>query len=230
MEPTPLGKGPQRKPDPIPLSPINEVFRVRIIGECEGQLTVNTFAYREFKTLAGNGSRAIMDALHIELVAANGFLDKYLACLSVDWVGTSIYIDVPTKTDIAPVAYGMVNKVGAGPVGHCPTTVSGVVHKLSTWKGRHGRGRVGLPAVPLAWVLGSKFDPLPVPAYQAFSDAIATALVDGTYDWRPGILGLDKRTFPADPAKWAYTWVDIGEGTYNPILGNVRRRRPGRGK
>ena len=222
--------GPQRVPDPIPDPPINEIFRLRLEGSIEGQLTVTTFHWREFKTLPANATRTQVDALFAEVTNPNGVLDLYEAATGADWSATRIIIDLPTQPKFAPVPYGLTARGGLGPVGHTPTTVAAVLHKLSTFKGRHGRGRVGIPAVPLAWVTGTTINAANQATYQALAGVFGTTLNDGTNEWRPGVLGLDKRTYPTTPEKWAFTWVDTVQGTLNPILGNIRRRRPGRGK
>ena len=221
---------PQRKPDPVPLPPINEIFRARVEGQIESQLTVNTFAWREDRTLPANGTRALIDALFAELTAVNGLLDIFYATVSSDWTASRVVIDLPTQPTMIPVPYSVIGRNGLGPAGHTPTTVSAVLHKRSTFKGRHGRGRIGVPGVPLQWVGGTRILDGNLATYQALANTFATVLNDGTNLWHPGVVGLDKTTFPTEPAKWALTWVDTVEGTVNPVLGNIRRRRPGRGK
>jgi hypothetical protein len=215
--------------DPVPPPPPNEVFRVRVHGDIEGQATVNTFTWRMASMGVGLATRADIDALATLIQQPGEFLDVMAAAISIDWGLTGFTIDLPTHTTLSPVEYDIPARSGGGPTGHCPTTVSAVLHKRSTFAGRHGRGRVGLPGVPLDWVTGTHIQAGFVSAYQTLANTFALPMVSGSRTWFPGVLGTDKSVHPTDPVLWTLCWVDTGEGTVNTILGNIRRRRPGRG-
>lgn len=209
-------------PSPMPPVPTKEVYRLVVIGEIELCMTANVFYYQGSEPV-GAATVASQAALASLFGSVEGPFTPYLNCLTTDWTFTASHIDCPTQPSLATVVSTGANVNGLVPPPALANQSAVVIQKITAWRGKHGRGRISLPAVPRAWVTGT------VLSNDAAAKALATAmeavLSDGTHTFTPGILS---RGTGADAGKLG--WLNMRTCKVNSVLGTIRRRKPGTGK
>lgn len=206
---------------PLPV-PAGNVFRVRIVGSIESQLTVTTFYYMDGRT-PGSALTSHCTDLDTALRVASHLYAKYVGACSNEWVGTSVLIDSPNNPNLATQTFASPGTPSGGP-GHEPTTVSAVITKYTGFKGQAGRGRVYVPAVPTGFVGSSTITNLNV--WSILASQMLVSETAGGQTYAPVVFSKGLRT--QNPK------VTGAAGIINcvarTLLGNTRRRRIGRGK
>lgn len=202
-------------------SPTQNVYRSKVYGQIENQMTISTFWWTDSAAL-GTASLTHMQNLYNAMVLPAGFLAKYLACLSADFALTEVIIDVPTSPSLA--AFTQANTAaGTGPAGHEPSEVAAVIDRYTAFKGQCGRGRVSLPAVPTTWVTASRLTT--TTANAAFATQMLAAITSGGDTFTPGLYSHNgSRQQPG--AGFAV----LSQTVFDTLLGTIRRRKIGRGK
>lgn len=217
--PIPLASGPIK--NPMPPIPANDIYRVRFQGTIEGCMTINTLYYRDSDP-DGTANRTKQIALAgLLLDPAPGVANDYKACCVSSWTFDAILIDVPTTPTlntyiVFPVLTGTV--AGA----HAPNQMAVTMTKETLHRGKHGRSRISLPAVPLTWVTGSQVTNMT--AYNTLANVLLQPIDDGTHFFTPTLLSVTYKTTPP-----SYGFADLYRLSAKPILGTARRRKLGRG-
>ncbi len=200
---------------------LNNVWRVRMIGTVEGQLTINTFFYLDTNG-PNTGTVTIANSLVTAFMGAGGVEPLYIACMSADWSLQGYTVDSPNNPFLSTVQ-GTFGAVGGGPNGHEPTTVGVVISRFSAIKGQCGRGHITLPAVPTAWVTASTLTN--TTAHTALANKLSADLVQGGNTFTPCIYSRAGSHY--QPQKGA---AAVEAALVRTTLGTVRRRKLGRGK
>jgi hypothetical protein len=205
----------------MPPPPVNEIFRLRIIGWIEGSTTVNTLFYRNDK-LPGSATVTDLIGLVTAFIAPTGPYNPYLAAVTSEWELRMLVADTPTKPSLMPEEYipAVLPPGGAAAPGH-PNQMAVTIHKHTLWRGKHGRGRISVPAVPRAWTTGTTLTNKT--AHQALADALSSPLVLDPDTFTPVVMA----TMPTPPHTLGHN--DIRTCTVGDILGTSRRRKPGVG-
>ena len=210
--------------DPMPSMPVNDVFRLVIIGQVEDCMTVNTFWYLNAKPI-GSSVRADQLALHDLFVAPLKVSATYLLCVSAEWNMTSINVDVVTKPSLATLIVPKNAIPGQGDLGVAPNQTCVTIAKTTDWRGKHGRGRISVPAVARSIISGT--------VLSVQTDHIALAaqmqapLSDAQNNFLPGLWASKQNK---ETLEWTHGWVPITTCQVRGVLGTCRRRKPGRGK
>lgn len=204
----------------LPL-PVGNVYRVKLLGQLENQLTINTFYYMDDQALATATETSIAN-LGVAISAAGALIPKYAACMSVDWTLTGYIIDVPTSPSLAAVVTNQLT-VGSGPAGHEPTEVAAVITRQSAVKGQCGRGHVSLPAIPTSWVTASRLTT--TTAHTAMATEMKSVYSFGGVQYAPAIFSRNGSHFQNGLGAAFQISTAL-----NTLLGTVRRRKIGRGK
>lgn len=208
---------------PLPPPGTKAVIEIAVVGIIEGQRTVNTFYYAG----APAGSLTGTDLLNATTAWTAAFLADYRACMSSDWktIGlTATCLTQPTLQTVSSASSGGL--AGTGPAGHEPNQVAVVISRYTATKGQHGRGRVYLPAVPIAWVTDSSIAiAAGINAYDAFATDMGTGMTVTAIAYAASVVQRAGTTPRGIVGVGAITF------TFPRLLtGTCRRRRVGRGK
>jgi len=205
---------------PLPI-PTGDVYRVRIYGLIEGQMTCSVFHYMDdlgppgFGDIDGQGE--ILDGIN----AAGGLKDKYTAAMSADWQWSKISIDCPTTPSLATQTLN-VSGTGSNHPDHAPTFTAVMLQKKTPVKGKCGRGHVSLPGVPVQSILASQVTDL-IP-YTDLVPVIMAKIIGTTSSYTPGLFSRGIKTAKKDG------FSPYSQVTVRKLLTTVRRRVIGRGK
>jgi hypothetical protein len=206
----------------MPPESVKDVFRLVLIGELDLQMTANVFYYQGVKA-RGTATQADYTALRALFGAVDGVFPQYLGAVSADWSYKETHIDCPTTPSLATLVSVGVS-VGTGPAVALANQSAAVIRKITLWRGKHGHGRISVPAVPRVWVTGTQItNDAP---YLLLADAMAQTLSDGTDTFIPGIYA----THQEEGQLPNYGWVSLSTCRVNTVLGTIRRRKPGVGK
>lgn len=85
---------------------------VTIIGSFLGQRCMSKFCYGLSSVTGINSQSLFFNALHVQILAANKLLDKFLACCVIDYVALQVWYQV-----ISPARYAQYKKTLTGKVG-----------------------------------------------------------------------------------------------------------------
>lgn len=206
--------------NPMPPAPTHNIYRVKLGGGVEGQITMNTFYYADEQTV-GTATTSVLIELFNAFTGAGGILPVYAAAVSADWSVTFMLIDCPTSPTLSPYTVAPIQS-GLGPVGHEPNQVATTIAKKTDWRGQHGRGRISVPALPTSWKTGTQLTT--VVQLGNLASKMQTALTGATHTFTPGILA--RQTGAPNTLGWA----PITSCVVRLILGTCRRRKPGVGK
>lgn len=212
----------RNNPSLTPVGAGNGVALVRYFGLIEGQMTINTFMYSAPQPTISNTQMATL-LTNVNLA----ILNQYVACLSADWSVVKQTLDLVHRNDvIGVVATTLAGNPGGRPVNHLPSEVAAVLIRYSGFKGQHGRGRLGLPAIAVGDVTFSKITAAAeLAALNTLAGAMLATASDGSNTWTP-CVGQRALTSP----KLVTNFSSLTRVVVNPILGTVRRRKLGRGK
>lgn len=201
-----------------------DIFRLKIVGVLEAQTTVNVLYYVDGEIALGAANRQDQVALATAFTDVTGPMPEYLAACSNDWAATSLLIDVPTKPENAVYTHLLTGAGGGALVPPLPNQMAVTIQKHTTWRGKHGRGRISVPAVPSTWTDGTTL--VNKTAHQALADVLNDPVTDATHTFMPVIMAEEK-----DEAGVVLKvgQVPIVSCSVNTILGTARRRKPGVG-
>ena len=215
--------GPLPTPRQAPMPPIatKEVYRVNFIGELEFQMTSSVLYYSETGAI-GSASGESFGALALLLKQTAGVYDAYRAAASSAWSAKTLIIASPTSPGVVTYTQDLDPDRGLGPATCCPNQTAVVIHKRTQFGGKRGRGRISMPAVPTAWVIGTGLND--ATAHDALALAMKTTLADQKYTFTPVVTSFSKD----DPQYVGFN--PITACVASTVLGTIRRRRPGYGK
>lgn len=206
---------------PLPPVPPNEIFSIKIIGNIEGQLTVSSFHYRNAKPV-GSSTRADLIDLATAFVNLAGPQALFADACSSDWYADHVSVFSPTNASLLTYDSPSSAVQGAGPAGALAAQSCVTIQKRTLFRGKHGRGRISVPAVPRAWAVGTVLTLMA--AHKNLAEIMSAPLTGAATTYTPGVLckGLGPTV--------NYGWVDMLECRVNETLGTCRRRKPGVGK
>lgn len=197
------------------------LLRFAVIGQYQEQLIVNTWYYIVADSVITPGELGVYafdfwTYIKTELRACTVDSMKYKA------VQASVvdHPEVPSETlSISPELAGTVEGDGI------PLTVAMIIKKLSHHGGKRGRGRNYIAAIPLNQQTASVVNPVWVGAtvdnlLNKLDDIIPTG---DTGQLVPAVYSPNKVGETGTKAS------QIIKAVVEPVLGNQRRRRPGRG-
>lgn len=212
-----------RRLNPSLPAPTGNVIQLTIFGTLENQVTLNILYYQDpTGTVA---SITNLGNLMAAWLVANSV--SMLACSSSDWTYQQLksqYVNQPT---IIPQYNVSGPTSGTGPALHEPTTMAAILSKATLVKGQSGRGRYYVPGIPLANVTSSALTAGSLATYQTYATKLNTVVVAGGLNYTPGIFsrrGFNKVTGQGGG------FSPMSAVTAKALLGNIRRRRIGRGK
>lgn len=210
-------------PSSIPNPPQNNVFHCVVGGFIEGQKTSTTFYYADNKP-TGNATRADQLEILALLVQVNGLVTVMSQACAEGFAIHSVSVDVPTSPHLATVVQEMT--IPGTIIGqHLPAQIAVTITKLTQFRGKNGRGRISLPAVPVAWVTKSLI------TFRDNFDLLATKMTapmqGAATPYRPGLFADVK--FYAEGPPTPQTWVDLTGCVARDIVGTARKRKIGVG-
>ncbi len=154
---------------------------------------------------------------------------KYLACLSplstlVSYSAQELHFG-KTPTQFSVLAPGVIGTAGAT---NLPIETGATLARYCDLKGRHGRGRVTMPAIPNTFTTpatdANVINATGLTAYATLAGALSNPLMAGALLWTPIVS-----TRPTPPATLVTNAAFINQYFVRPTLGTARRRKPGRG-
>lgn len=118
--------------------------------------------------------------------------------------------------------------VGSVAGSNLPLEMGVVLEKVTALKGKHGRGRFFLPAVPISFTTPAT-DPnllnaAAIAAYDLFRIDMKLSLAAGAHTYVPWVVAS-----PIPPANNPATGSPVTNVLLRTLLATVRRRKPGRG-
>lgn len=172
----------------------------------------------------------------VNLSVLGGFLAAWRVANEANWQGilsaqaviqTYIVAEVQVGTTPSFVMTG-VNKTGSILQPPLPGTVAAVATKLSSLKGQHGRGRSYFMAIPTTFTSPATepntLNAAGLAAYATLTSSLVLPVTGGGATWN-----LSVSTRPIAPITVVTNAIPVTTFTTQTILGNVRRRREGRG-
>jgi hypothetical protein len=151
--------------------------------------------------------------------------------LAIDCFYTQVKVSCLTNPALLPIylAIATANQPGTGGNTHMPSEIAAIISKATATKGQHGRGRLYLPGIPVAYVTpttdANRLNATGVAAQAALTTALsAVGVTDGTNTATPAVT----QSVAAGAA--TTRGQVLSNFTNRTLLGVVRRRRIGRGK
>jgi hypothetical protein len=206
---------------PLPPPTIFEVFRVRFIGQFENAMTVNVMYY-ESDHPTGSATEAEQIEILQLMAAPNSLLSAYVSCCTTDWAFVQATVDTPTTPQNATFVYQPAGLFGINALPRCPCQMGVTIRKVTQYRGRKGRGRITVPAVPMTWVSGTAL--IEQSNYTTLCERLTRTLNGTVWNYRPCLWSHDKA------APFTQRTIAITAHKTNIILGTARRRKPGVGK
>jgi hypothetical protein len=208
----------------MPPSPTVEILCLKIEGQLEQQQTINTLYYACDKPV---GQATISDQIDLcqSFFDSAGPYPKFQAAVSVNWTGVQLICYSVTQPGLATHYFTLSPTAGLVPAPRAPNHTCVTLRKTTTLRGKHGRGRLSIPAVPSAWITGTTLSN--TGAHTTLANLLAAQVTGFEQIFTPGIWAVRKKTteLPAAVGWQPLRGVDVGV-----ILGTCRRRKPGRGK
>lgn len=222
-----MAKAPRTTQIPTPPAPValGNVYCVKIIGSVEEQLTVSTFYYMDDRQ-AGTASRTDIQELLTLFDAAGKVFEGFQACVPPTFTTHRLEGHVFNMPTLMNVVLPKNEMAGGVPGVHLPTQMCATLIKRTLLRGKRGRGRLSMPAVPLGWVVNSSL--ITQDQYLFLAARMEMPLIGIQTQFTPGLAAV---TFPPpDPPIPRYSFVPLDSVTLNPVLGTCRRRKLGVGK
>ncbi len=214
---------PTAAPKVAPSLPLleNNLYRVIVRGIHSGQQTANVFYWRDDKATAIAGP-ALMQELMDELVdAPGGFLDTYCQCIAEPWgPPVTVIIDLPMDERVQPLVKEK-GKSGQVVGTALPTQMAVTIARYSTIRGRKGRSRISMPAVPESFITGGKLSD--TSSYEALCIFLRNPSVTPSGVFTPVCFSPGNLTFQTAGAAPIYKTI------VRDVLGTCRRRKIGVG-
>lgn len=199
--------------------PIGAAVQINAVGTVYGQTTVTTFHY-----LFESGG-PLPDGVEPDILAAAWMASvgsAFIDAISADWHMVMVECRDPRTNPVWASGFALDSTPGAGPNEACPPSVAAVITRRTALAGRTYRGRIYMPAVPVAWQLEGRTSAGGPPAYQTFADQLAT-VVDV-----PG-LGPAAELVPVVWSRKLQASTRITSAIPRDILRSQRRREIGVG-
>lgn len=211
--------------DPLaPLIAPASAVLVTIETTCFGQVYETTHGYVSIDPVV------LSPAVLAAFLASFGAVvpSAYLACLSLDsYSGQTRVADVSGGT-VPTLVGGTTGVQGTEVTRAIPTVVAAILTRQSALKGRRGRGRFFMPAVPQTFVTPTvepnRLNAHGVALYVALQTALAGPFLAGGSSWFPAVLSR-----PILPATLVTRGARLVSTSVVSLLGTSRRRREGRG-
>jgi hypothetical protein len=212
--------------NPMPPFPTRDVFHVALIGRYDSQMTVSNFHYMGEKSIGGSGD-ADMASLTAALIKTGGLVLTYADCCVTAWVGVELRVDILTMPEVVTMVTSLVPLQGTQPLPGLPTHTAVTIARQANIRGKHGIGRISVPAVPFADVNGSI---LPSNGrYESLRARMFEVQSDPNHSFQPGIWAR-KKIPNTTPPQYDFGFSPLISTIVRPLLGTCRRRKPGHGK
>jgi len=211
--------------DPLLPAIAGSLVKVSCICQTGSTLSITSFHY--FNNVIGSVGPS--DLVDLSTAWKAQFATHFRACLSP--LTTLLW------TYLAEIHYGTCpsfqgdfagGTVGTAGTSNLPMETAAIISKYSAVKGKHGRGRIFMPAIPNTFTTpATDADTLNATATTAYgnlqADMTAT-LTAGAKTWVPYIVSS-----PVPPAIGADFGTTLLSTVLRTTLSTVRRRRKGRG-
>ena len=211
---------PPKIPPPVPA---NNVYRVKFVGVLEGQTTINVLYWADDRP-EGNASQAFIHDLLDALEVNPGIVNDYVGATAETFTLQELVGEIVTDLSIAPVVHS-IDQTGPNIGPALPNQMAVTLSKVTNWRGKQGRGRISMPAVPASLTAGSLVTNL-LP-WQTLALALKSPLVANTHAYRPGLYAPEK--LYSNNQKTFESWIDLVNVIARPLLGTSRRRKQGVG-
>jgi len=210
--------------DPLPALVTNNVVRVTITSRTNGVLCQTTHDYRN----TGIISMSLADLTAFATNFQSTIETLYLACLSP----LSVLVDYNYQELHFGTCPSYTNSVASPPgtagATNQPLEMATTITRYGNWKGRHGRGRFSMPAIPNTFSTpatdANVLNATGLAAYGALAAAFLGTINSGFDVFTPFIS-----TRPVAPATLVTMGVDVASLSVRSTFGTARRRKPGRG-
>jgi hypothetical protein len=214
-----------RRVNPALPGTTNTIMQLAAVGVLDQQEIVSTFTYLSNNSPPAPGEELALANAWVAAAISTDFLD----CLSAGYSLLAVKVTCLSDLTRTPA----VKTLGAGLPGgvagtHEPTTVAGVISRYTAFKGQHGRGRLMMPAIPSSFVDpttdANSLTAAALAIYQTFCTQLLVTVTVGAATYS---LAIASR--PLTTVAWRNAAI-VTVIVPRPLLGNVRRRRVGRGK
>jgi hypothetical protein len=210
----------------LPSIGTQNLFLATLMGTCDSMVWMVNLAYMGANTLTAlsesNIAATLSAALHPSLLAV---MDS-----SSLWQFTKVScLNMPARIPFVAAVNAGAGYAGTVGATHIPMEMAAVVSKYTLTKGQHGRGRNYWPCVPTSFVTpasnANSLNATAIAAYQTLANQTdAVGIADGAAEMFLAVYQRPAKGFPATQAQAVENII------IRPVLGTVRRRRPGRGK
>jgi len=210
----------------LPVIGTNHVYQVSVQGTVDGMVWIVNLAYMGPNTVSTNTESNIATTFNTTCsTAIRGVMDS-TALFTTIKVSS---LDQPSRIPYVAAVNGGAGYAGSVGATHIPIEMAAIISKYTNIKGQHGRGRNYWPAVPASFVTPgtdpNRLNATGIAAYQTLITAIDNAAItDGATVMDLCIYTRPLKGQPVTNAQATITYI------MRPLLGTVRRRRPGRGK
>lgn len=156
---------------------LNDVYKVRMQGRIEGQVTFNVFY---FKSVSGAGDTDVLD--HLIMALFSCFIDHLVPVMPISYryekmIWQKVFPDVGPEFETLPPDSAVGETAGDA----LPSFCSSLVSVRTSRAGKSGRGRIYLAGIPESASNQSFFDPSGPywVALVAFAACLATKFIIG---------------------------------------------------
>ncbi len=212
-------------PSPLPSPASGNVVRMTVETLTNGQRCQNTFDYGDAigTPISASALFTLIGDFQTQVQT------QYLAVLSplttlVSVTASELKFGV-TPSQVSIITPGTVGTAGAT---NLPLETGATMSRYSSIKGKHGRGRVTIPAVPNTFTTPATdaniINATGITAYNALSARLLGTIVSGGNSWVP-VLSVR----PTPPSVLVSNTSGINSYVLRTTLGSARRRKPGRG-
>jgi hypothetical protein len=150
---------------------LNDIMEVRISGDLDGQVCINTFHY-EVTSVSAPGAQATMAQILPVLVTSlwdNGVNKGLSYITSTDYLNVTMVGQKVFPARFVPIFAVLAGTGGTIGGGTFSSGASGVIARKSIVASHKGRGRVFIPALPLTFVTASELNGVGLTAYSLAS-------------------------------------------------------------
>lgn len=212
-------------PSPAAAPVVTSLVRMTVATKTNGQLCENTFDY---SNTSGTpiGGNALLTFIADWQTALQSF---YLACLSplttlFSYTAAELHFGL-TASQVFLLAPGVIGTAGAT---NLSLEMAATMLRYTLLKGKHGRGRIAMPAVPNTFVTpatdSNVLNATGLAAYGSLGTHLTLNIISGGDTFTPMIS-----TRPIPPAVLVNNAGAIQKYIVPATLGTNRRRKPGRG-
>jgi len=210
-----------RPPSPPAIGAGQVVYEFAVQQRLQGQVLINTFHYIVTDSVVTPGEPT---------QAGNAFWNyvkvKWKACTVLTLEFEQVYcrvVGIPAvASEVIKLEPPYTGSIDAEPI---PLSTAVIVQKRSYFGGKRGRGRIYMGGIPATQVVASRVDPTWMGAtLTEFTELLDDVIPLGDtgemrpFHWSRNVL-----------AETGVRGAEIIAISVDPVLGNQRRRRPGRG-